>query len=146
MVLELQPNKACCLLMLTLIFLKCISKENKWLLAETKTVHNNTVLIWEMDLSFQQSSILQLRSTISKSELVSLFLESYSHLLPHFEEIQKAGERLKKKKRRSSSLLKTLIYPFDSTLFLLHTYYAGGLYVLCYIICNIYSYRWFLTR
>lgn len=64
-----------------------------------------------MDLSFQQSSILQLQSTISKSELVSLFLESYSHLLPHFEEIQKAGERLKKKKKEQQ-FIKTPYIPF----------------------------------
>lgn len=65
-----------------------------------------------MDLSFQESSILQLRSIISKSELVSLFLESYNHLLPHFEEIQKAGERLKKKKKKEQQFIKTPYIPF----------------------------------
>jgi len=74
--------------------------------------------------------------TISNSESVSLFLESYSHFLPNLIAIQKVGERLKKK---SISLLKPLINPFDSNaLFLLHT---------CYVILYaIYSYRWFLIR
>lgn len=55
---------------------------------------HNIVRIQKMDLSLQQSFVLQLPNIISYSESV-LFVKSYGNFLPNLKEIQKAGEKLK---------------------------------------------------